>query len=169
MDCTAKLWDLETGKTTLNLSGHKEEVISISFSSEGDRLITGSFDKTAKVWDLRTGILYYLIKIKGECILTMDEHTQEISNALFDFTGELAATSSLDHSVKLWDLGSGKIIQSFNQHKDEVLDIMFNSTGTSLASCSADATARIYSVSEGTNIGVLSCLLYTSPSPRDRG
>ena len=56
MDNTAKLWDVETGKAVVTLKvlffhfqGHEGEIISLNFSSEGDRLITGSFDKTARV------------------------------------------------------------------------------------------------------------------------
>ena len=48
-----------------DLEGHEAEIISLHFSSEGDRVITGSFDGTAKIWDLRSGI----------CIDTLEEHT----------------------------------------------------------------------------------------------
>ena len=33
----------------IKCKGHQGEIISLNFSSEGDRLITGSFDKTARV------------------------------------------------------------------------------------------------------------------------
>ena len=69
-------------------------MISLCFTTEGDRIITGSFDKTAKVWDIRSGI----------CIDTFEDHTMELSNALFEFAGDYVATSSLDKTVKLWDL-----------------------------------------------------------------
>lgn len=65
MDRTAKLWDIETGQLVNDLEGHEAEIISLHFSSEGDRVITGSFDGTAKIWDLRSGI----------CIDTLEEHT----------------------------------------------------------------------------------------------
>jgi dynein assembly factor with WDR repeat domains 1 len=49
MDQTAKIWDIETGKCIANLEGHQGEIVSMHFSSEGDRLITASFDNTARV------------------------------------------------------------------------------------------------------------------------
>jgi len=64
MDSTAKIWDIEMERMIHNLKGHSAEVISLSFTSEGDRVLTGSFDSTAKIWDLRT----------GECILTLEDH-----------------------------------------------------------------------------------------------
>ena len=40
----------------MDLAGHQGEIISLSFTTEGDRVLTGSFDGTAKIWDLRSGI-----------------------------------------------------------------------------------------------------------------
>lgn len=55
MDQTAKIWDLETGKEVATLKGHTGEIVSLNFSAEGDRIITGSFDFTARIWDTNTG------------------------------------------------------------------------------------------------------------------
>jgi dynein assembly factor with WDR repeat domains 1 len=49
MDKTAVLWNLETGQQLLKITEHTGEVISISFNSDGDKILTGSFDFTAKV------------------------------------------------------------------------------------------------------------------------
>jgi dynein assembly factor with WDR repeat domains 1 len=78
MDNCAKLWDVETGKEFVTLRGHEAEVVSLNFTAEGDRIITGSFDACAKIWDIRT----------GSCVNTLDEHTGELSNAMFDFTAD---------------------------------------------------------------------------------
>ena len=37
------------------LYGHTGGVASVSFSPDGTRILTGSYDRTAKVWDARTG------------------------------------------------------------------------------------------------------------------
>ena len=37
---------------TLTLYGHSSPVRSVSFSPDGNRIVSGSFDKTVKVWDL---------------------------------------------------------------------------------------------------------------------
>lgn len=49
MDKTARLWDVETGKQVAKLEGHEGEIVSLHFNSDGDKLLTGSFDKTAMV------------------------------------------------------------------------------------------------------------------------
>jgi dynein assembly factor with WDR repeat domains 1 len=49
MDNTARLWDIETGKVHSIFKGHTAELISLHFNSDGDKILTGSFDKTAIV------------------------------------------------------------------------------------------------------------------------
>lgn len=48
-DQTAKLWDVEAGKEFATLSGHDGEIVSLNFNADGDKLLTGSFDRTARV------------------------------------------------------------------------------------------------------------------------
>ena len=59
MDNNAKLWDIETGQEIVTLQGHTAEIVSLHFDTEGDKILTGSFDTTAKVtlrFTLRSGI-----------------------------------------------------------------------------------------------------------------
>ena len=53
----------EDGPTVLELKGHTLGVSSVSFSPDGSRIVTGSWDRTAKVWDARTGMS--LLELKG--------------------------------------------------------------------------------------------------------
>ncbi len=55
------------------LYGHVAPVLSVAFSPDGSRLVTGSEDQTAKVWDARTG--NSLLELKG--------HTEKVSSAAF--------------------------------------------------------------------------------------
>jgi dynein assembly factor with WDR repeat domains 1 len=45
------LWDVETGKEFATLKGHTGEIVSLNFNADGDKLLTGSFDRTAMVKD----------------------------------------------------------------------------------------------------------------------
>ena len=78
MDGTAKIWDVESGTEIYTLNGHTAEIVSLQFNSDGDLVLTGSFDNTAKIWDVNT----------GECIHTLSGHSAELSCTQFDFTGE---------------------------------------------------------------------------------
>ncbi|KAF2481684.1 putative actin-binding protein [Neohortaea acidophila] len=51
-DYTVKLWDLEDGKSKLTLK-HNDIVQSLSWSANGDMLVTTSRDKKLRFWDVR--------------------------------------------------------------------------------------------------------------------
>src|SRR5207247_1938520 len=77
-DGTAKVWDAETGRVILTFKEHKlstsnvssaacspdgqvdlfpypDAVSSVSFSPDGERIVSGSDNGVAKVWDATTG------------------------------------------------------------------------------------------------------------------
>jgi WD40 repeat protein len=51
------LWNTVTGLLIKSFLGHKSNVRSIAFSSDGLQLASCSDDKTIKIWDLGTGLL----------------------------------------------------------------------------------------------------------------
>ena len=89
MDHTAKVWDVESGMEIFTLADHKAEIVTINYNTDGDKLLTASFDNTAKIWDICT----------GKCIYTLEGHSGELSCGSFDFT-EPAGSAELDHSKR---------------------------------------------------------------------
>jgi WD40 repeat protein len=55
MEGPAVVWDSATGKELLTLKGHTGPVMSVAFSRDGGRIVTGSWDATVRVWDAETG------------------------------------------------------------------------------------------------------------------
>jgi WD40 repeat protein len=49
------LWDADTGGYGKLLEGHSNWVVSLGFSADGTRLISGAGDSTARVWDVSSG------------------------------------------------------------------------------------------------------------------
>jgi WD40 repeat protein len=54
-DNTATVWDL-TGKALHTLTGHTSKVVTTDANPEGNRIVTGSWDKTARIWEGATSI-----------------------------------------------------------------------------------------------------------------
>ncbi|KAJ7463897.1 hypothetical protein B0H11DRAFT_83087 [Mycena galericulata] len=47
-----EVWDILSGQLVLGpLNGHKESVTSVAFSANGERLVSGSLDRTVRSWD----------------------------------------------------------------------------------------------------------------------
>ena len=56
------------------------------------------------------------------------------------------ATASFDHTVRLWDVNSGKCQQILSKHTDAVYSVAFSPDGRFLASGASDKCLYIWSV-----------------------
>ena len=48
---TLEIWDVETGRELASFQGHEDPCTSVDWSSDGGRLLTGSFDFTVRQWE----------------------------------------------------------------------------------------------------------------------
>ena len=54
-DVTVKVWDFETAKEEISLSGHSFDVKTVEWHPQKSLLISGARDHTAKLWDPSSG------------------------------------------------------------------------------------------------------------------
>ncbi|MEH2254576.1 WD40 repeat domain-containing protein [Nostoc sp.] len=52
----------------MTLLGHTGVVTSVAFRLQGDRVASGSYDKTVKIWD----------PVTGKCLDTLNKHRNRI-------------------------------------------------------------------------------------------
>jgi WD40 repeat protein len=50
-----RVWDIATGRTIQQLTGHTSPIVAIAASPTGSQVVTGSLDKTLRLWDLDAG------------------------------------------------------------------------------------------------------------------
>jgi WD40 repeat protein len=81
-------------------------------------------------------------------------HKEDIWQLILSPDGKTLASASADHTVKLWEISTGKVLQTL-QHNDQVWEIAFNSTGSQLLSASLDHNARLWSVDNGELLATL--------------
>ena len=113
------LWDAETGALLRTFRGHTGLVLSVAFSPDGTRVLTGSWDETAKLWDAET----------GQEIRTFRGHTREVHSVAFSPDGTRVLTGSSDDTAKLWDAETGQEIRTF-RHTGGVHSVAFSPDGT---------------------------------------
>ena len=78
--------------------GHRGSIISVTFSPDGKRIVSGSLDQTLRLWDAATGSPI------GE---PMWGHAEAVTSVAFSPDGKLIASGSIDATVRLWDAGTG--------------------------------------------------------------
>jgi periodic tryptophan protein 2 len=89
------VWEWQSESYILKQQGHMDSMNSLTYSPDGQRIITSADDGKIKVWDVNTGF----------CIVTFTEHTSSVTACEFAKRGNnVLFTSSLDGSVRAWDL-----------------------------------------------------------------
>lgn len=132
-DKTARLWSLDGTEITPPLKGHKQGVLSVSFTTYGQDketvIATTSGDNTIKLWNL-----------EGKELITLTGHEGGVWTARFSPDGKILATASRDKTVKLWDLNS----QDLLGHTKDIFQVAFSPDGKTLATASKDRTLKLW-------------------------
>ena len=74
-------------------------------------------------------------------------HTKEIKSIKLSSNGKYLLTASLDNSVLMWDIASGKLLKTFNHHTEGVLGAIFSPDEKYILSYSRDAKAFLWDIS----------------------
>ena len=114
--------------------GHQDHVWDVSYSPDGNHLISASRDGTSILWNAR-----------GDVVAQLRGHSGQVYSASFSPDGQLIATASEDKTIKIWDL-EANLKHTLNGHTDEVIDISFSPNGKFIASVSRDKTVRIWNL-----------------------
>ena len=149
-----RLTDPETGRTAATLTGHREVVRGLAFSSDGRLLAAGgglpARQGEVKIWDVK----------ERRVVRTIEGHSDTIYAAVFSADARVLATSSYDKLIKLWDVETGKELRTLKDHVDAVYALAFTSNGKRLVSGAADRSVKVWDTTTG------ECL-YTLGDPLD--
>ena len=118
-DCTAKLWNLDTGDKIRTFAGHKE-ILSVAFSPDSTKVLTGGGDKISNLWNAAT----------GELVNTFPGHTGDITAVAFSPDGSKVLTGSKDQTAKLWAADTGKVIRTFTGYTSRITSLAFSPDGS---------------------------------------
>jgi WD40 repeat protein len=138
-DLSGDLWLKPTWNLQQTISAHSDWVRCLSFTPEGSKLVSGSFDKTIKVWQLKD----------GTAIHTLTDHLKGVFALAVSPDGKLLASGSWDELIKLWNLETGTLLQNLSQHQASVRSLAISADSRTLISGSFDQTIKLWSLPDG--------------------
>jgi WD40 repeat protein len=153
LDHTIKIWNIATGNCFQTLRGHTKQINAIAFNSEaptfspaevtlstppGYILASGSNDQTVKLWNVQT----------GQCIRTLQEHTNFVWSVDFSPDGQQLVSSSDAQTIKLWDVQTGDCLRTLRGYINQVYSVAFVHSNL-LVSGNLDCTVKLWDIKTG--------------------
>ncbi|MBI4511816.1 MAG: protein kinase [Deltaproteobacteria bacterium] len=138
-DETARIWDFATGKLLRTLKWTRDNTLSVAFSSDNTRVVTGSDYGAARIWDTTTGTL----------VRTLEGDWGRVTSVAFLPDGKHVLTGSRDQVARLWEAASGKLVRAFEGHGGPILAIASSPDGRFVVTGSADMYARLWDATSG--------------------
>ncbi len=132
------------------MKGHTAGTInSVAFSSDGARLVTGSFDRTARIWDAAT----------GKQLGLLEGHENTVTAVAFSPDGRRVATASTDGTARLWDAATGRERTQLRAHAGFVNGVAFSADERWIATSGVDALALLWPYLQGQELLDRACSL----------
>ncbi|XP_024620709.1 WD repeat-containing protein 3 isoform X2 [Neophocaena asiaeorientalis asiaeorientalis] len=134
LDCTVKVFYVDTLKFFLSLYGHKLPVICMDISYDGALIATGSADRNVKIWGLDF----------GDCHKSLFAHDDSVMYLKFVPKSHLFFTAGKDHKIKQWDADKFEHIQTLEGHHQEIWCLAVSPSGDYIVSSSHDKSLRLW-------------------------
>jgi len=120
--------------SVIKTPGHSDTVTSIKLTSDGQYLVSASYDNTVKIWD------FY----KGDLIRTLRGHSSWIISVCLTPKSNKIISSDLDGIIKIWDFKTGKEIYTIRTYEEDHKSITVTPDGNLLITGSTDGTITLW-------------------------
>ncbi|KAF8587848.1 WD40 repeat-like protein [Ramaria rubella] len=110
------LWEIASGILFNSFEAHYRRVTVLRFTQDGAALVSASDDSSVSVWSISRLLDGNLQSEIPTPYCSFSEHTlpvTDISCGIGTFPSCRVFTSSVDHSVKIWDLSTHSLLSSF--------------------------------------------------------
>uniref|UniRef100_A0A8C5TTZ2 WD repeat-containing protein 3 n=1 Tax=Malurus cyaneus samueli TaxID=2593467 RepID=A0A8C5TTZ2_9PASS len=134
LDCTVKVFYVDTLKFFLSLYGHKLPVLCMDICYDGTLIATGSADRNVKIWGLDF----------GDCHRSLFAHDDSVMYLQFVPKSHLFFTAGKDCKIKQWDADKFEHIQTLEGHHQEVWCLALSPSGDYVVSASHDKSLRLW-------------------------
>ena len=135
-----KLWDAESGRELLTLTGHTGWVMGLAFSPDGKSLASTSVDGTVKIWSI----------VPGNEIVTISGPPSGFgTRVVYNPNGLEFATNGGDGTGAVWNSDLGRPKLTVKGHDLEVLNVAFSPDGKRFATGSLDETVIVWDAVTG--------------------
>ena len=151
-DYTIKIWSAADNSILFSLP-HLKSVSCASFDNKDSYIVTaGHYNKNVYIWDIKTHQLVRTLEQDGF-----------VESAVFSADGKWVITSSLDNTIRKWNVEDGREVLTIREDVKGFLWALPSPNGKYIVSCSVDSGVRVWDANTGELIKVLCRGTYEPP------
>ena len=157
--------DLEcvSGEPLLRIRADAKAVLSVAFSPQGDRVVTGGGGATAQVWEAsgaresrvlegRAAPVSALPAEDGFLAVAISPDNTSVATGGGPFDELTLSFAPGDQAALLWDSATGQKQHALIGHKSGITSMAFSSNGDWVVTSSGDHTVRVWKASTGEQV-----------------
>jgi WD40 repeat protein len=118
----------------LTCPGHRGGAWAVSFSPQGDAVVSGGGDGAVRLWD----------PVLGRQLRALTGHAGVVHAVHFSPDGLLLASAGEDGTARLWDARTGKLLHTLRGHTAPVCAVAWSPDGRRLATEAGDGSVRLW-------------------------
>ncbi len=121
-DAVVRLWNPKTGELVRTLSGHTKDVLCLTFSPDGKRLISGGMDGYVIVWNPRTGSEMHRIQAHSG-------GNPWVNAIAFGPEGRFLVTGGYSLAIRVWDLETKELVRAIPSQREITNSVAVSADG----------------------------------------
>jgi GTPase SAR1 family protein len=140
-----RLWEGASGRELAVLEGHNGSVLSVGWSPDGARLLSGGEDGTVRLWEAAS----------GRELAVLEGHNGSVLSVGWSPDGARLLSGGEDGTVRLWEAASGRELAVLEGHTGPVWSVGWSPDGARLLSGGDDGTVRLWEAASGRELALL--------------
>src|SRR5579885_2056504 len=133
---------LRPGSIIYTYKGHSDQVLTVAWSPAGNRIASGSRDKTVQVWDA----------FSSKHAQVYRGHTNAVASVAWSPDSKYIASASWDRTVQVWNASTGEPFFTYCGHSAQVMSVVWSSDGKYVASGSTDKSVQVWDAATGKRV-----------------
>jgi len=129
------------GSLLYTYRGHSNIVITVAWLPNGQRIASGSDDKTVQVWNASD----------GSNVFTYKWQSGPVSTVAWSPDGKHIVSGS-DDAIQIWNAADGSYILTYSGHSGTVWSVAWSPDGMRIVSGSDDKTVQVWNAMDGSHV-----------------